>query len=151
MKKLFIIISWLLFLCLVVFIYISYSNTHYHLNKDIVTYFDDMGKYQLIKVTPKDYFILDVEQNVTIVNFVLYYLEKDNIIYTISKENDNLIIYTKINILKNEITKKDSVLYFEENDKNIFYNTSKMIDLTKQKSDFETWLVKIVPPKYRKW
>ena len=151
MKRLFIIISWLLFLCLVVFIYIGFSNTQYHLNKDIVTYFDDMGKYQLIKVTPKDYFILDVEQNVTIVNFVLYYLEKDNIIYTISKENDNLITYTKINILKNEITKKDSVLYFEENDKIIFYNTSKMIDLTKQKSDFETWLVKIVPPKYRKW
>lgn len=150
MKKKYIVILLSIFTILCI-LYINRSSVNYTLSKDIVTYFDNDGRYQLIKVTKTDYFIIDAKKNIPIVNFVLYYAKTDNNIYTISKENQLQTIYSIIDLKNNKIKMTESIQDFNDQIQNIFLDTSNWTDLTTKRTSFEKWYVKIIPPKWRKW
>ena len=151
MKRLYkvLIVSILIF-TFVGIIISSFSHTEYP-TYGAVTYFDNIGRYQLLYIVNEDYAIKDAENNKFIINFVLYYIQKDSRLYVISNHNKDKLLYSIIDLLTDEIINHTSIKDYNDADQEVFNDTSKMVDLTIKRSYAERHLIELIPQKWRKW
>lgn len=136
--------------CLILFLNgygIKYPTT------DCVTYFDKDGQYQLLYVG-NNYYLYDAKTEKSICPTIRYYLHDNDIVYLIHDifvgGNAQSPIYEKRYAIFDIATGKLTSKKTKDELGIIFTSEKNMIELPREKSDFERWISDFIPLKFRK-